>query len=122
MAKNRITHFEIPADRPEMLSGFYGDLFGWKFKKLPVPGLDFWLCDADTEGPGISTSVMKRQTPQQPLMNYVEVESVDASVEKATKLGATVALPKMPVPGGRAIAALIDPEGNIFGLMEHVSG
>jgi predicted enzyme related to lactoylglutathione lyase len=118
MALNRIVHFEIPADQPEKLSTFYGELFGWRFQKIPVPGVEFWHCDADTNGPGISAAVMQRQNAQQPCVNYVEVESIDAAIEKATTMGAIVALPKMPVPGGRAIAALVDPQGNLFGIME----
>jgi predicted enzyme related to lactoylglutathione lyase len=118
VAKNQIVHFEIPAEQPEALTKFYSDLFGWTFQKLPVPGLEFFLCDEGPDGPGISAAVLQRQNPKQPAMNYVGVESVDGAIEKATALGATVALPKMPVPGGRAIAVVIDPQGNLFGLME----
>jgi predicted enzyme related to lactoylglutathione lyase len=42
---------------------------------------------------------MQRQNPQQPWMNYVDVASIDATINQATKLGAQVALPKTPVPG-----------------------
>lgn len=118
MAKNRIVHFEIPAERPETLTKFYSDLFDWKFQKIPVPGLEFWLCDGAEEGPGIHAAVIQRQNPQQPSLNYVGVASIDTSISKATAMGATIALPKMPVPGGRAIAVVIDPQGNLFGLME----
>jgi uncharacterized protein len=31
---------------------------------------------------------MQRQNPQQPWMNYVDVPSIDAALENATKLGA----------------------------------
>jgi uncharacterized protein len=48
----------------------------------------------------------------------VDVASIDAAIDRATKLGATVALPKMPVPGVGAVAAIIDPQGNICGLWE----
>ena len=44
--------------------------------------------------------------------------SIDAAIEKATKLGAQVALPKIPVPGVGAVAAIVDPQGNICGLWE----
>ncbi|WP_406695286.1 VOC family protein [Singulisphaera sp. Ch08] len=121
MAKNRLVHFEIPADQPETLTKFYSDLFGWNFQKVPVPGIDFWLCESGEDGPGISGAVMKRQNPQQPVLNYVGVDNIDASIEKATTMGATVALPKMPVPGGRAIAVVIDPQGNLFGLLEETT-
>jgi predicted enzyme related to lactoylglutathione lyase len=122
MANNRIVHFEIPADQPEALTAFYGELFGWKFQKLPMPGPEYWLCDTGSEGPGINGGIMQRKHPQQPWMNYVDVASIDAAIEKATKLGAKVALPKTPVPGVGAYAAIIDPQGNICGLWERTSG
>jgi len=49
------------------------------------------------------------------------VLSIDTAIEKATKLGATVALPKMPVPGVGAFAAIVDPQGNICGLWEQAA-
>jgi uncharacterized protein len=80
--------------------------------------MECWLCDTGSDGPGINGAVMQRQSPQQPLMNYVDVASIDAAIEKATKLGATVALPKTPVPGVGAVAAIVDPQGNACGLWE----
>ncbi len=118
MSNNRIVHFEIPANEPEALTKFYAGLFGWKFQQAPLPGVEYWLCETGTEGPGINGAIMKRQNAGQPWMNYVDVASIDATLEQATQLGATVALPKMPIPGVGAIAAFIDPEGHLCGLWE----
>ncbi|MBI1790170.1 MAG: VOC family protein [Acidobacteria bacterium] len=118
MSNNRIVHFEIPANEPEALTKFYHDLFGWKFQKAPIPGVEYWLCDTGPEAPGINGAVMQRQNPQQPWMNYVDVASIDAAIDRATELGAKVALPKTPVPGVGAVAAIIDPQGNVCGLWE----
>ncbi len=115
---NRIVHFEIPASQPEALTKFYGQVFGWKFQKAPMPGPEYWLADTGSEGPGINGAVMQRINQQQPWMNYVDVASIDATIENATKLGAKVALPKTSVPGVGAYAAIIDPQGNICGLWE----
>jgi predicted enzyme related to lactoylglutathione lyase len=120
MSNSRVVHFEIPADQPESLTKFYSELFGWKFQKAPFPGPEYWLCDTGTEGPGINGAIMARQHPQQPTVNYVDVGNVDAAIEKATQLGAKVALPKTSVPGVGAYAAIIDPQGNICGLWEQV--
>src|SRR5215510_10307545 len=105
MASNRIVHFEIPANNPVQLTQCYSELFGWKFQKAPIPGPEYWLCDTGSEGPGINGAVMQRQNAQQPLMNYVDVPDIDAAIGKATKLGAKVAMPKMPIPGVGAVAA-----------------
>ena len=121
MANNRIVHFEIPANQPEALVKFYTELFGWKFQKAPIPGPEYWLCDTGSDGPGINGAVMQRQNSQQPWMNYVDVASIDAAIDRATKLGAKVALPRTPVPGVGAYAAIVDPQGNICGLWEQAS-
>jgi hypothetical protein len=121
MSKNRIVHFEIPAHNPVDLTIFYGELFGWKFQKAPIPGPEYWLCDTGAEGPGINGAVMQRMHAQQPWMNYVDVASIDQAIEKAKKLGAEVALPKTPVPGVGAYAAIKDPQGNLCGLWEQAS-
>jgi uncharacterized protein len=118
MANNRVVHFEIPAHQPEALTKFYSELFGWKFEKDPNIEMEYWLCDTGTEEPGINGAIMPRQDPRQPWMNYIDVASIDVSIETATRLGAQVALPKTAVPGVGAFAALIDPQGNIFGLWE----
>jgi predicted enzyme related to lactoylglutathione lyase len=121
MASNRVVHFEIPAHQPEALTKFYSELFDWKFHKAALPGPEYWLCDTGAEGPGINGAVMQRQDPRQPWMNYVDVASIDAALAKAQQLGAQVALPKMPVPGVGAVAAFIDPQGNICGLWEQLA-
>lgn len=118
MSQNRVVHFEIPANEPEALTKFYGALFGWNFLKADMPGPEYWLCQTGEGAPGIDGAIMQRQHPQQPWTNYVQVESIDATIEKATAIGAQVALPKMPVADMGSIAALIDPQGNLFGLWE----
>jgi uncharacterized protein len=65
MGDNRVVHFEIPANQPEALTKFYGEIFGWKFQKAPFPGPEYWLCDTGSNGPGINGAVMKRQDPRQ---------------------------------------------------------
>ena len=114
----RPVHFEIPADQPEALTKFYGSLFGWKFQKAPFPEMEYWLCETGSDGPGINGAIMQRQNPQHPWMNYVDVPSVDAAIEKATALGGKVALPKTPIRGVGAVAAIVDPQGNVCGLWE----
>jgi predicted enzyme related to lactoylglutathione lyase len=118
VANNRIVHFEIPAERPEELTKFYSTIFGWTFQKAPIPGPEYWFCKTGSDGPGIDGGLMQRQHPQQPWTNYVDVESIDATIEQATALGAKVALPKQTIPGMGAYAAIIDPQGNICGLWE----
>jgi predicted enzyme related to lactoylglutathione lyase len=85
------------------------------------PGPDYWLCDTGSVGPGITGAVMQRQDPKQPWMNCVDVPSIDEAIEKAILLVATVALPKTQIPGVGALAAIVDPQGNLCGLWEQTT-
>lgn len=48
----------------------------------------------------------------------MDVASIDAALETAVKLGARVVLPKISVSDMGAVAAIVDPEGNVCGLWE----
>jgi predicted enzyme related to lactoylglutathione lyase len=126
MKKNAVSHFEIYADDPVKLSQFYSSLFDWTTE--PVPGMDYRMIktvDTDANGRastpgGINGGLIKR--PQgfeaRAWVNYVNVDNVDAAVERAQKLGAKVTRPRAPVPGMGWFAMLLDPEGNSFALWQ----
>ena len=73
-----------------------------------------------TQAGGINGGLLKRPEgyPGNAWVNYVNVESLDASVEKAQTLGAKVTKGKAPVPGMGWFAMLIDPQGNHFALWQ----
>ncbi len=121
MANNRIVHFVFPPTSRRRVTRFYSELFGWKFQKASLTGLEYWLCETGSDGSGINGDVTQRQHPQHSWMNYVDVANLDIAIEKAITLGAKVAMPRTPVPGVGAFAAIIDPQGNIFGLWEQAS-
>jgi predicted enzyme related to lactoylglutathione lyase len=49
---------------------------------------------------------------------YVTVENVDATAEKARKLGAQIVIPPFDVPTVGRIAVLVDPQGASIGLFK----
>jgi predicted enzyme related to lactoylglutathione lyase len=118
----RVAHFEIHASEPKELTAFYTELFGWKMQHLAH--IDYWLIDT-THGdePGINGGLLRRQGPKpadgqavNAHMCTVNVPSLDAYFARAQKLGGSVALPKMAIPGVGWVAYVKDPDGNIFGL------
>ena len=112
----KVIHFEIMADNPESLLGFYGDVFGWQSNKWDGPH-EYWLINTG-EGDGIHGGLGRTQQGGQSVINTVHVDSVDAYVEKVTQNGGTIAMPKMPIQGIGWVAYAVDPEGNMFGIME----
>ena len=119
----RVVHFEVHADDPQRAMDFYSRCFEWSFTKIPGP-FDYWLVATGPDSePGINGGLMRRQgaIDGTAVIAYVctlAVDSLDESMTSALGAGATVALPKMPVPGVGWLAYLKDPEGNIFGMME----
>jgi predicted enzyme related to lactoylglutathione lyase len=114
-----VVHFEIPAQNPEKLSGFYTGIFGWKIEK--VPGMDYWMVNTKStqEAPGINGGLLKKMHDNHVPTNYIDVKSVDDWSKKVTASGGTVAVPKSPVPGMGYFAVCLDPEGNCFGLWQN---
>jgi uncharacterized protein len=128
MKKNSVAHFEIYADDPDKLQQFYTSLFDWTIERMPVPGMDYRLIktvDTDAKGMptqtgGINGGLMKRPAGYEgkAYVNYVNVESLDASVDRAQQLGAKLMKGRAAVPGMGWFAMLVDPQGNPFALWQ----
>jgi predicted enzyme related to lactoylglutathione lyase len=114
---SRIIHFEIPASDPERAATFYKKAFGWKIEKWPGP-MEYWMVTTGADGvPGINGGLMKNTTVKT-TTNTIGVESVDAAVDKVTKAGGKLVMPKTPIPTVGYFAYLTDTEGNLFGVMQ----
>src|SRR5215467_8549381 len=119
---NRPVHFEIHATDPATLSKFYADVFGWQITHMPQ--FDYYLINTgDNDGPGINGGFAKRMgaaapdgAPVNAFVCSLGVASVDETFAKALAAGATVALPKMAIPGIGWQAYIKDPDNNILGL------
>ena len=112
---HRPIHFEIPVADPEKSKKFFEDVFGWKFQKWDGP-MDYWVI-LTGEGVGIDGGMMRRNDPAQPIVNTIEVESVDAAVERIVAAGGEIVVPKMPIPGVGYLAYFKDVDGLIHGIM-----
>jgi len=122
---NRVTHFEIHVDDFQRAIHFYKTVVGWECTQWEGTQ-PYWLITTGKEEPGINGGMVKRMGPinasgGDSVIAYVctvDVENLDASLEKAQANGGTVALPKMEVPQVGWLAYCKDTEGNIFGMMQ----
>jgi len=116
----RIVHFEIPVTDAERMSKFYGDLFGWKFDKQAMPGMDYWMIE--TSGSGMTDlgggMYLKQGDPADRPRFYIDVDDIDEHTEMFRQAGGTVLVEKMEVPGMGWSVLGTDPEGNVLGLFE----
>ena len=115
--KHTFVHFEIPADDVERAINFYRELFDWQIEA--AGGFEgYWLIQTGDED-DLAGGLMKRQSPDQGPINYVQVESVADYAAKIEELGGKIIVPKSPVPGMGWFAHFADTEGNIFALWEN---
>ena len=112
-----IVWFEIPADNPERAKAFYSDLFGWKINAFPGSG-DYWQIDTGGADNSPDGALKRRKQPQEPVVNYIGVDSIDQFTDKITELGGKICMSKTAVPQMGYFAVCQDTEGNAFGIWE----
>ena len=115
---NPVVHFELGCVDTEAQQKFYGDLFDWTITRVSEEwNYGLVQCEEGGIGGGISQS---GEDPPKPMVTfYVQVDDLQAHLDKAASLGAAVILPPMEMEAGGAkfsIAAFTDPEGNYIGL------
>ncbi|MBU0517356.1 VOC family protein [bacterium] len=109
-----ICHFEIPADDPPRCQKFYESLFGWKFEHQPQ--WDYYGITTGEPGKSVPGGMMKRQSPEHSVCNYIDVEDLEASAAKVKELGGQVVMERTAVPGMGWFVICLDTENNPFGL------
>ena len=129
---NLVVHFEIHASEPERLIEFYTELFGWTFTRFG--DMPYWSIDTGEgavrnpgSGFGINGGLTQRGTGRPPVgapINganlVVGVDDVDGLFARGLELGATEALPLGDMPGVGRLGYLVDPDGNVFGMISPV--
>jgi predicted enzyme related to lactoylglutathione lyase len=120
----RVVHFEIPFDNKERAIKFYSDAFDWRLNDIP----DMSYVMAETvpvdnnqmprEPGAINGGLFQRPKEAPGPTIYVDVDSIDAAIEKVAAAGGKVVTPNTPIPGMGAYARVADTEGNVIGLFQ----
>ena len=114
-----IVHFDLPADDPERAKTFYSSLFGWTYESVPTFPDFSMIATTDNDGsPGVGGDLGKRETPDQKIVNYIGVSSIDSTLKEVARLGGKILVPKTAVGEFGYMALCEDTEGNTFGLWE----
>jgi uncharacterized protein len=111
-----VVHFEINAKDSKKLGSFYSDLFDWKIDSNNPMG--YGMVDTGSEG-AISGGIGQSDgnTPTY-LSVYVQVDDLQAYLDKAEKLGGKTLVPPTEIPNTVTFAMFQDPEGNMIGLLK----
>ncbi len=115
MAHGDITHIDIPVADLAAASTFYSDLFGWRIAEIPgYEGYPMWQAPNEVSGGGLAPRSDGFTQPR----SYVEVDSIEETLAKATANGGTVLMERSPISETSWWAIFADPDGNHIGLYE----
>lgn len=104
--------YEIMTSDPEKAKAFYTTLFGWTIKDHNI-GLNA-VYTAFMQGDEVLAGVLPISINEQITSHwriYINVENLDASVEKAKSLGANIVKPKTFLGDKGCFAIIQDPTG-----------
>jgi uncharacterized protein len=108
---NPVVHFEIGCRDQAKTREFFGNLFGWSFH-AQGPAV---MIDTGTPG-GITGHITALgHEPFHYTTYYVQVDDIQAILDKASKLGAKTLVPPVTIPTG-TFAWFADLDGNTIGL------
>jgi len=107
---NPVVHFEIGCRDKARTEEFYSKLFDWKLAAMgPATMIDTGRIAGHITSLG--------HEPHQFTHFYVQVDDVQAALDKAQELGGKTLVPPVEIPTG-SFAWLADPEGNTVGLFK----
>lgn len=116
--QNPVVHFEIAGKDPQALQQYYQDLFDWSIVDAsPMPDFPYGIINAPEQGPGIGGGIGGVMEGGPYVTFYVQVEDIQAALDRAVELGGSVIRPVMSIPGTVTVAMFQDPEGNCLGLV-----
>src|SRR5215213_4158232 len=107
---NPVTHFEIGAAEHQALVNFYGELFGWGLREVWE---GYTLTDTGGGG-GLNGGIGRSGTGEPWATFYVEVDDLQACLDRAEALGGRTVLRVTEMPG-MAFAMFDDPDGLLVG-------
>jgi len=106
----------------EAAKAFYGGLFGWEFKDMPIDMGGFYtMCQIDgnnVAGLGGMSPDMQEQGIPPFWSSYVKHTNVDAIAEKVPAAGGTLMFPPMDVMGEGRMTMFMDPTGAACGIWQ----
>jgi predicted enzyme related to lactoylglutathione lyase len=99
---------ELATSDADAAKAFYTNVFGWEYRDNPIPDGSVYST-ALRDGKDVAALYASNQPPHWNC--YVTVASVDASAERATELGATLAAEPFDVMDVGRMAVIVDPHG-----------
>jgi uncharacterized protein len=126
---NTVIHFELPGDDVERMKTFYQEVFGWQIKRIPIPSADYYMAvTTESNEYGQPTKVgsinggmrLRDEVAPNPVV-VIEVDDINAHLEKAVAAGGTIVQPVSQVGAMGYYARIKDTENNVVGIWQNLT-
>jgi predicted enzyme related to lactoylglutathione lyase len=111
-----VVHFEIGGRDSEKTQEFFGQLFDWKIEMAGPAAMITTGSDSGIQGHITSLG----HEPHNYVTVYVQVDDLQAYLDKAENLGGKMIIPPTDIPGMGAFAWFSDIDGNTIGLWKPI--
>ena len=120
---NPFVHVELQTKDLDKAKKFYQGLFDWKLEDMPMGnGMSYTIINVgEGTGGGMWTNPAAPNGPSHWLA-YVNVDSIEATIDKVKSLGGTVIQPKTEVAEMGWYSVITDPTGAVLGLWQSKPG
>jgi predicted enzyme related to lactoylglutathione lyase len=108
-------HFEIASTDPAGTKRFVAEMFDWKLENIPGP-FEYSMVDTGVEG-AIRGGVGAPPSGDGHTTFYVQVDDVQAALDRAKELGGQAVMGPQEVPGGSKIGLIATPAGQLVGVI-----
>jgi uncharacterized protein len=106
---------QLNTSDPEASERFYGELFGWRFDRVPETETPYWgIYRGERLNGGMMSLPAGAPMPSHWLV-YFGIDDVDGAAGTVESAGGTTMVGPTDVPGGRILVAQ-DPQGAFFGV------
>ncbi len=98
--------------------GFFGELFGWGKKNVPMPGGDYTMIALGERTIGGYLETPEGVPPNAHWLTHLQVASASEAAAKVTALGGTIMKDPFKVGEFGTMAVALDPHGGAFALWQ----
>ena len=119
---NPFVHVELQTKDLDKAKKFYQGLFDWKLEEFPMGNGSPYTVINVGEGTGGGMWMNPADSGPAHWLAYVNVDNIDATIEKVRGLGGTVVQPKTEIPDMGWYSVITDPSGAVLGLWQNKPG
>ncbi|MEB3192025.1 MAG: VOC family protein, partial [Snowella sp.] len=110
---------ELITTDPTAAKAFYGEVFGWRFKKGQVTNAPYTVIEVEGQEIG---GISPAPPDMKPIWGtYVTVKNLEATLQKVETLGGKVLIPPIVIPPSSKFALIQDPQGAAIAVISYSS-